>query len=66
MERGIAYTWVSKLEERQMPFPCARYIDSSDEAYFRAISVEAPVEILFCWLCQLKAGSVSLKAMQHY
>lgn len=59
MERGIAYTWGSTLEERQMPFPSDRYTDNSDEAYFRAVSVEAPVEILFRWLCQLKAGSYS-------
>ena len=66
MERGIAYTWGSTFEERLMPFPCVseacrrlRYIDSSDEAYFRAIDVKAPSHILFCWLCQLKVGSYS-------
>jgi hypothetical protein len=59
MERSIAYTWGSTLEERLMSFPCDRYMANSDEAYFRAINVEAPVEILFRWLCQLKVGSYS-------
>lgn len=59
MERSIAYTWGSTLEERQMPFPCDPYMGNSDEAYFRAISVAAPSQILFCWLCQLKLGSYS-------
>ncbi len=59
MERGIAYTWGSTHEERLMPFPCDRYMDSSDEAYFRAIDVKAPTKILFRWLCQLKVGSYS-------
>jgi hypothetical protein len=59
MERGIAYTWGSTREERLMPFPCDRYMDSSDEAYFRAIDVKAPTKILFRWLCQLKVGSYS-------
>ena len=57
MEQGTEYTWGSTPEERLMPFPCDRYIDSSDEAYFRAIDVNAPTEILFRWLCQLKVGS---------
>ena len=59
MERGIAYTWGSTPEERVMPFPCDRYIDRSDEAYFRAVDVNAPAEVLFRWLCQLKVGSYS-------
>lgn len=59
MERGIAYTWGSTLEERLMPFPCDRYMDNSDETYFRAIDVKAPTKILFRWLCQLKVGSYS-------
>lgn len=59
MERGIAYTWGSTPEERLMSFPCDSYIDSSDEAYFRAIDVSTPAHILFRWLCQLKIGSYS-------
>jgi hypothetical protein len=65
MERGIAYTWGSTPEERLMSFPCDSYIDSSDEAYFRAIDVNAPAEILFRWLCQLKAGSYSYDWLDH-
>ncbi|MFQ4146856.1 hypothetical protein U2718_032275 [Chlorogloeopsis sp. ULAP02] len=42
-----------------MPFPCDRYIENSDEAYFRAINVKASERILFRWLCQLKVGSYS-------
>lgn len=48
-----------------MSFPCDRYIDSSDEAYFRAIDVNAPTEILFRWLCQLKVGSYSYDWLDH-
>lgn len=65
MERGIAYTWGSTLEERLMPFPCDRYMDSSDEAYFRAIDVKAPTKILFRWLCQLRVGSYSYDWIDH-
>jgi len=65
MERGIAYTWGSTPQERLMSFPCDRYIDSSDEAYFRAIDVNAPAQILFRWLCQLKVGSYSYDWLDH-
>jgi hypothetical protein len=65
MQRGIEYTWGSTPEERLMSFPCDRYIESSDEAYFRAIDVNAPTEILFRWLCQLKVGSYSYDWLDH-
>jgi hypothetical protein len=65
MERGIAYTWGSTPEERLMSFPCDSYIDSSDEAYFRAIDVSAPAHILFRWLCQLKIGSYSYDGLDY-
>ena len=59
MKQGIAKTWGSTPEERLMSFPCDRYIDSSDEAYFRAMDMNAPAPILFRWLCQLKVASYS-------
>jgi len=59
MESSIAYTWGSSAEERQMVFPCDRYMSDSDDVYFRAIDVKAPVPILFRWLCQLKVASYS-------
>ncbi|MBW4607079.1 MAG: hypothetical protein KME22_07610 [Hassallia sp. WJT32-NPBG1] len=65
IKQGIAYTWGSTPEERLMSFPCDRYIENSDEAYFRAINVKAPTQILFRWLCQLKVGSYSYDWIDH-
>jgi hypothetical protein len=48
-----------------MSFPCDHYIDGSDEAYFRAIDVKAPAQMLFQWLCQLKVGSYSYDWIDH-
>lgn len=59
MEPSIAYTWGSTAQERQMVFPCDRYMSDSDDVYFRAIAVQAPAHILFRWLCQLKVASYS-------
>lgn len=59
MEQSIAYTWGSTFEERQMVFPCDRYMSNSNDVYFRAVDVKAPAPILFRWLCQLKVASYS-------
>ncbi len=59
MEQSIAYTWGSTFAEREMVFPCDRYMSDSDDVYFRAIDVNAPAPILFRWLCQLKVASYS-------
>jgi hypothetical protein len=56
---GIPYNWGCTPEERLMSFPCDQYIENSDEAYFRAINVKAPTQVLFRWLCQLQVGSYS-------
>jgi hypothetical protein len=40
-------------------------MDNSDEAYFRAIDVKAPAQILFQWLCQMKFGSYSYDWIDH-
>ncbi|MBC1224230.1 hypothetical protein GNF10_28220 [Nostoc sp. UCD121] len=64
-ERSVAYTWGSTPEERLMSFPCDRYMSNADEAYFRAIDVQAPAPVLFRWLCQLKVGSYSYDWLDH-
>lgn len=64
-KQGVAYTWGSTPQERLMAFPCDRYMENSDEAYFRAIDVQAPAPVLFWWLCQLKVGSYSYDWLDH-
>ena len=32
---SVAVTWGTTADERRMPFPCDRYVDSPDAAYFR-------------------------------
>ncbi len=64
-ERSVVYTWGSTPEERLMSFPCDGYIESADEAYFRAIEVQAPGSVLLRWLCQLKIGSYSYDGLDH-
>jgi hypothetical protein len=59
---GLAATarnWGSTPAEREMVFPCDRYLHEPGEALFRAVDVEAPASIVFRWLCQLRAAPYS-------
>ncbi|MEK6251511.1 MAG: hypothetical protein AABM43_06135 [Actinomycetota bacterium] len=56
---STARNWGSTPAEREMVFPCDRYLHESGEALFRAIDVDAPASIVFRWLCQLRAAPYS-------
>lgn len=57
--RSVAFTWGSRPAERRLPFPCDPHIPEAEAAYFRAVDVQAPAEILFRWLCQLRVAPYS-------
>ncbi|MGO9605288.1 MAG: hypothetical protein ACLQAT_18175 [Candidatus Binataceae bacterium] len=40
---SIAYVWGTTAEERAMPFPCDRYLPDADDAYFRAVDIDAGI-----------------------
>jgi Polyketide cyclase / dehydrase and lipid transport len=56
---STARNWGSTAAEREMAFPCDRYVSEFDQELFRAIDVEAPAAIVFRWLCQLRAAPYS-------
>lgn len=59
MKWSVVDTWGSSLEEREIPYPCDEHLTRPDGVYFRAISVEAPPQLVFRWLCQLRAAPYS-------
>lgn len=57
--RATTRTWGSTTQERQLEFACDRYVAGADDAFYRAVAVNAPAALLFRWLCQLRAAPYS-------
>ena len=55
----LARNWGATPDERARPYPCDRWVDRVDGAYFRAVAVRAEPRIVFRWLCQLKVAPYS-------
>ena len=56
---SLVRTWGSTPAERARSFPCERHLPEADDALVRAVTVDAPVSIVFRWLCQLRAAPYS-------
>ncbi len=56
---SVAYTWGTEESERRLPFPCDRYVEQAEAAYFRGITVRASPATLFRWLCQMRVAPYS-------
>ena len=51
--------WGSTDEERAASYPCDGLMDSADRVLHRAVDVDAPTDLVFRWLCQLRAAPYS-------
>ncbi len=56
---SIATTWGTTPEERTLAFPCDSVSQIPFDAYYRGISVRAAPDLIFRWLCQLRAAPYS-------
>jgi hypothetical protein len=61
-----ATTWGSTAREREMPLPCDAHLRAPDAVLHRAISVDAPPERVFRWLCQLRAAPYSYDLIDNW
>src|SRR6266849_2255580 len=56
---SVARTWGTTEEERSLAFPCDRHLERSDAAYYRGVTIDAPADIVFRWLCQMRVAPYS-------
>lgn len=59
LRMSVAYTWNSTVDERAAAYACDGMLDRTDAALFRALTIEAPVAVVFRWLCQLRTAPYS-------
>jgi len=52
--------------EIELDFPCDRYLPGAEDAYFRAIDIDAPPAVIFRWLCQLRAAPYSYDWLDNF
>ena len=55
----LSRTWGTETRERLRDFPCDRFLERFDDAYYRGITIHAHREIVFRWLCQLRVAPYS-------
>ena len=55
----VAWTWGTTAEERARSYPCDRWLDGFNDAYYRGVTVRAEPAVVFRWLCQLKVAPYS-------
>jgi hypothetical protein len=56
---GVAATWGSTPEERAGAWPCDALGPAGAYALFRGVTVGAPRDLVFRWLCQLRVAPYS-------
>jgi hypothetical protein len=56
---SISKTWGTEFEERRLSFPCDDLFSRPDAVLYRGITINASPEIVFRWLCQLRAAPYS-------
>jgi hypothetical protein len=57
--RGIISNWGSTADERAMPLPCDELVENARLVLHRAVHVDAPPELVFRWLCQMRVAPYS-------
>jgi len=56
---SISRTWGTEAAERELLFRSDRLISQPDDTLFRGVTIKASPEIVFRWLCQMRAAPYS-------
>jgi hypothetical protein len=64
--RGKAWSWNATEEDWLEAYPCDRYIHVPYRTFMRAIDVDAPADVVFRWVCQLKVAPYSYDMLDNW
>ena len=56
---SISETWGTEPQERRLTFPCDTIVPQPDHALYRGVTINTKREIVFRWLCQMRAAPYS-------
>jgi hypothetical protein len=56
---SVSETWGTDVNEQQLAFPCDDSLPHVNAELYRGITIVAPVQVVFRWLCQLRAAPYS-------
>ncbi len=55
----IASTWGTSPEERGLSYPCDRLLPHREDSLYRGVTIDAPPQTVFRWLCQMRVAPYS-------
>jgi hypothetical protein len=56
---SVSQTWGTEAQERELTYPCDRFIPQHEAALYRGVTIAAPARIVFRWLCQMRVAPYS-------
>jgi hypothetical protein len=63
---SISETWGTEPRERSLAFPCDGLISQPDAVLYRGVTIKASREIVFRWLCQMRAAPYSYDWIDNF
>jgi hypothetical protein len=57
--KSLSHNWGITPAERQLVFPCDAIISNPDDSLYRGVTIHAPAETVFRWLCQMRVAPYS-------
>ncbi len=64
--RSKAWSWNATEEDWLDGYPCDRYLRVPYRTFMRAIDIDAPADIVFRWVCQLKVAPYSYDMLDNW
>jgi hypothetical protein len=61
----LGLSWGATAGERALPLACDRLLPGAGVVAHRAITIDAPPDVVFRWLCQLRAAPYSYDVLDN-